>query len=105
MSGLANTDSRQKLRKKGDDEKLNHTFPFPTQQEQQRGAGPPDPNYRSQQPTGLPPPGPLPPGHFVTYHPREIGPRGWGDSGTRRMEGGVSIVKELVGSRYGVECE
>ncbi len=91
MSGLANTElSRQKLRKKGD-EKLNHTFPFPTQQ-QQRGAGPPDPNYRSHQTTGLPP-RPLPPGHSVTYHPREN--RGLGGGVTLEPGGwsGVSICE------------
>ncbi len=49
--------------KKGD-EKLNHTFPFPTQQ-LQRGAGPPDPNCRSHHSS------PPTPGHSVTYHPRE----------------------------------
>jgi hypothetical protein len=57
-------------------------------------------------PTSLPD-SPPPPGRpSITYHPRRnIGSRGWGvTSGTRRMEG-VSIVKELVGSRYRVECE
>jgi len=78
------------------DEKLDHTFPFPTQR--RRAAGPKlpvPPAYRT-----LPPPRVTP----LPTSPAKRGSRGWGDSGTRRMEG-VSIVKELVGSRYGVECE
>jgi len=54
VSGLANTDSRQKLRKKGT-KNLITRFRF-----RRSGAGPLDPNCRSHQPTGLsPPPGSL----------------------------------------------
>jgi hypothetical protein len=92
MSGLANTDSRQKLRKKGT-KILITRFRF------RRSSSSAAPGRRTQTPgptslPDLPPPGVTP----LPTIPAKIGSRGCDESGTRRMEG-VSIVKELVGSR------